>query len=169
MWAGKETAYKIVSKIRFGVSSAPHLYKVGYDSDAEEAISGADTYLFGTVNTPCGNVFIKSLVTRDYIHCIGVAGSPADVQTVVWNVDRITKGGKPDANHESYFVRETAGKRLSAYLNADPAEIDIRRRRSSGRIGPPRVFFRGRRAGIDISLSHDGKFAAYAFARNDLT
>lgn len=166
LWSGKETAYKIVSKITPGVSSAPRLYGVRYEGEAEEAITGPGNYFPGTVSTPCGNVSIRSFVNHDYIHCIGVAGLPADIQGVICDVDRITKAGNPAVDDESRFVREAAGKRLSSCLHVAPAEIDIRRLRVASGLGPPLVYCRGSRAEIDISLSHDGRFTAYAFMHN---
>jgi hypothetical protein len=162
LWAAKETAYKIVSKITPGVSSVPGIYEVTYDGEAEETISGA-------VNTPCGKVIIQSFVNHDYIHCIGIGESGKGIRDVIWGVDEITGGEKTAANYESLCVRETAGKRLAAYLGGEPGEIDILRPERSSGLGPPLVFFRGIRAGLDISLSHDGRFAAYAFIRTDLT
>jgi hypothetical protein len=120
----------------------------------------------GTVSTPCGTVIITSFVTRDYIHCIGIAGSPVDLHDVVWDVEQITTGGTSTADYESLSVREAAEKRLASYLHVEPTEIDVCRLRGSSGLGPPLVYCRGSRAEIDISLSHDGRFAAYAFTRH---
>ncbi len=162
LWAAKEAAYKAVSKSTPGVSSAPGLYGVSYDSAMEEMISGA-------VSTPCGAVVITSFVNRDYIHCIGVAESPVGIRNVAWGVEQITTEGMLTADYESLRVREAAKKRLATYLHVEPTEIDVWRFPASSGLGPPLVYCRGSRAEIDITLSHDGRFVAYAFVRHDLT
>lgn len=162
LWAAKETAYKVASKIHPGVSSAPRLYRVKYD-DGEAAATGTGDYVHGLVSTPCGDVSIGLLFSREYVHCIGVAGPQADIRKIVWGINPLPGDGNTAAADESLFVRERAGKRLAACLATGPADIEIRRRKVSSGLAEPLVYCRGRRTAIDISLSHDGRFAAYAF------
>ncbi len=162
LWAAKETAYKIVRKISPDVSSVPVVYGVTYGEEAEQALSGA-------VNTPCGRVAVRSFINLEYVHCIGVSGSPNDINDVIWGVEENGETEESTAVDESLCARQTAGRRLVAYLHAAPGEIDIRRPESSTGLGPPLVYCRGIHTEIDISLSHDGRFVAYAFSKNNLT
>jgi hypothetical protein len=40
--------------------------------------------------------------------------------------------------------------------------MEIRRTESGSRPGPPRLYYQGKRTTLDLSLSHDGHFGAYA-------
>ncbi len=52
---------------------------------------------------------------------------------------------------------------LNALLDLKDGEAAIRREPAPRGLLPPRLFIRGEPSGIDISLSHDGRFAAWAF------
>ena len=52
-------------------------------------------------------------------------------------------------------------------LPRDRLEI-VRRPNAGGRPGPPELLMDGRATGVDISLSHDGPFVAFAAIFRDL-
>lgn len=166
LWAGKESAYKVVSKSYPAVPSVPRAYNVSFDGDVMQlsrSCSGHYT-LSGAVSTPCGSILIKTFQTHDSIHCIGASGSPEGVDSVIWGVKRISKSLNASPHFESSAVREAAKRHLSLYLNRKPGEIGIRRPRGARGLGAPIVYVKDRRAAVDISLSHEGEFVAYAFA-----
>jgi hypothetical protein len=102
-------------------------------------------------------------MTRDYIHCIGTADSAGAIDSVVWHADPIGPAPQSSPDHESLCVRYALKKHLSAHVDQDPEDIEIRRAKGPRGLGPPLVYINGRQSDIDISLSHDGRFAAYAF------
>ena len=173
LWAGKETAYKIAKKFDSAASGIPRFYEatitIEGTLDAEEtAPDGAA--IFGRVDTPCGQVLCRYSITRDYVHCIGSANVAWILDSVIWQVDRIGPASGDAPDFESVAVRKALKKHLSAYGNRSPEDIEIRREKGPQGLGPPLVYINGRQADIDISLSHDGRFAAYAFAeRSDFT
>ncbi|HVO65010.1 MAG TPA: 4'-phosphopantetheinyl transferase superfamily protein, partial [Syntrophales bacterium] len=75
MWAGKETAYKIVSKCDPYASSTPRLYEVSLDCVGKpgraDKFSTSESSVSGSVDTPHGKIHIRIFVTRDYVHCVG--------------------------------------------------------------------------------------------------
>lgn len=167
LWAGKESAYKVVSKSYPAVPSVPRAYEVSFDEDVimdlSRSWSGCFT-LSGAVRTPRGLILIKTYQTCNSIHCIGASGSPEGIDSVIWGVKRIDKSLNAPPHFESSAVREAAKEHLSLYLNRKPDEIEIRRPRGARGLGAPVVYINDCHAGVDISLSHEGEFMAYAFA-----
>jgi len=167
IWAGKETAYKIVSKCDPYASSTPRLYEVSLN--CSDKLSGSDKFyatqssISGSVATPRGQVYIKIFVTRDYVHCVGATASLEKTDAVVWHVDRISTDSEVSPAYESMFVREALKKHLSEYVDEVAEDMEIKRENGANGLTPPFVYLNGRRDEIDISLSHDGAFTAYAF------
>jgi hypothetical protein len=88
------------------------------------------------------------------------------MDALVWHVDRMSPDTCVSPDYESAFVRKALKLRLSTYYDESPENIEIRRVKSSYGLGPPFVCINGEAAEIDISLSHDGLIAAYAFVTN---
>jgi phosphopantetheinyl transferase (holo-ACP synthase) len=172
LWAGKETAYKIISKDDPGVSSAPRRYEVRLfryqESDGETCLLPDTSHADGFVETPNGRVHIRIFINHDYAHCIGTADSAETIDSVVWHTDEISSDRQSLPDHESIFVRNALKEHLSALCDTSPEDIEIRRVKDQQRLGPPMIYINGRKSEIDISLSHDGRFAAYAFAANNV-
>ncbi len=158
LWAGKETAYKIVKKSHPSAVSVPRQYKVSLDY-----AEGSDV-LSGFVDTPYGRIEIKVFITSDYVHCIGSTLGLAEMDSAIWHVDRISSDLQPSPDCQSAFVRRGLRKGLSIFCDESPDDIEIRREKTFYGLGPPFVCINGKQAAIDVSLSHDGSLAAYAFA-----
>ena len=165
-WAAKETAYKAISKAHPDVTSAPRHYPVILDSKKET------NPLTGEVIAPHGIVPIKITFHEDYVHCIGMAGRFQDFKNgglddIVFGLEETNPGEKPGSyslsERESIMVRTVAKERIASRLGWNPDEIHIMRNKSPKKQGPPMVYFKGQKNNIDISLSHDGRFVAYAF------
>jgi hypothetical protein len=88
------------------------------------------------------------------------------MDTLVWHVDRISPDSQASLDYESAFVRKALKLRLSKCYDESPENIEVRRVKSSYGLGPPFICINGKPAAIDVSLSHDGLFAAYVFAAN---
>lgn len=162
LWTGKETAYKIISKSIPDVPFIPLLYKVSMFrvGSYKARLPGEDNCILGFVDTPGGKIDIKIFIACEYVHCIGAKDFSEGVDSLIWKVDLLPQP-EITPGYESIFLREAVKKHLSMILNRIPEDIDIRR--SEGRVSPPVVYLRDEPAGVDISLSHDGKFTAYAF------
>jgi phosphopantetheinyl transferase (holo-ACP synthase) len=167
LWAGKEAAYKLVKKHDPSVTSVPRLYEVSLNC-AEESVglSPGSNALTGFVATPHGRVQIKIFITSDYVHCIGTTSALDEMEALVWHVDRISPDSQASPDYESAFVRKALKLRLSKCYDESPENIEIRRVNSPYGLAPPSVCINGEPAAIDVSLSHDGLFTAYAFAAN---
>jgi len=166
-WAAKETAYKICRKLDLRAAFSPRLYPVAL-RDAGE--TGKNKYgglegriLTGTVSTKCGMVHIRAMIHPEYVHVIGTEEASC-LGNIVWETARM-KDGEPE-NHESSFVRRMAVKGLAARVGQRPEDIAIRRLKGARGLGPPAVYIKGNPSAIDISLSHDGPFCAYAFGKS---
>lgn len=156
-WAAKEAAYKAVSKAAPGVSSAPRRYRVTIDLQ-----KWPDT-ASGLVKTPRGTALIRIFYRQDCVHCIASAGSSPDFSDIISGLKQIAPGKGPVSVRESAAARNAAGARIASFLGINPDDIRILRETGPRGQGPPMVHIKGKRAPIDISLSHDGRFAAYAF------
>jgi len=171
LWAGKETAYKVLCKDDPSVSSVPHLYEVrlypDWKSKETAGISSGGYQVDGFVDAHGSKVHIRVFIDRDYIHCIGTSDSVEALDSVVYHMDKLTPVKSPTPDYESEFVRASLKKHLASCCNARPEDIEIRRVKTSRGLGPPFIYINGLLSDVDISLSHDGPFTAYAFILNN--
>ncbi len=160
-WAAKETAYKAIVKSHPDVASWPVRYRVILDTGADKK------RISGIVATPRGDVRIRIFHHPGYVHCIGTTGPASDLEAIVSGQSRIDTERKRAAcsasMHDSFAVRQLAACRIAEYLDAACENIRIVRQAGLNGKGPPEIFCNGRKAPVDVSLSHDGRFAAYAF------
>jgi hypothetical protein len=114
--------------------------------------------LTGRVVTPLGEIALRITVTDDYVHAIA-AEFDADVTGIIQRVDRREGGGNP--GDPSVFVRRQLLAEISRRLNCSIDELTVRNDPSGS--GAPHVFRGDRPLSLEISLSHDGRFTAFAF------
>ena len=168
LWTGKEAAYKAIQKDQLDITSAPRRYKVQYDrppaQGPTDSLPPGERRLLGTVATPRGDIKLETLITSRYVHSIATSFAPSAATRLVWRVECLP-GGELSPADESPYVRLAVQRHLAQYLpGSSPPDIEVRRDQGPAGLGPPTVYLRGQLTAIDISLSHDGAFAAYAFA-----
>ncbi len=177
LWAAKEAAYKAVSGGDRSVCSIPHRYPVHLDTSAplencdpqnlQRALPGSDFQrshpsgdaegcLTGRVITPRGEMALCVTVTEDYVHALAT-GADADFAGILQRVDRMDEAGS--SGDPSAFVRGQLLAEISRRFCC-PIE-DLAVLADSSGSGAPRVLVRDRPLDVDISLSHDGRFAAF--------
>ncbi len=158
LWAAKEAAYKAVSKSHPDVSFSPGRYSVKLKNEKPGVLGGM-------VKTPGGIVRIRIFSHEDYVHCIGITASHSGLDRIVYGIKAISREEK--MNHppacQSMAARKLAKERIASYTGRDQDDIQIIRNNTARGQGPPMVYFKGKKDNIDISLSHDGRFVAYAF------
>ena len=166
-WSGKEAAYKAIQKDSTAIPSVPRLYKVSITADTgtkDRSSSRNERLLQGTVETPAGEVRLKTSITSDYVHSVAIPLWAAPDAKIVSQVERMALGRTLSPAYESSLVRNAAKRHLSDCLRCRQKDIEIRRQRGPKGLGPPYVYLQNELAATDISLSHDGDFAAFAFA-----
>ena len=130
----------------------------GQDSGrAIDAVEGSEGRLAGRVITPRGAVALWIMVTDEYVHALAVAGN-GDLATLVHRVDRIDV--EKEAGGASAFVRRQLLLEIALRLKCPIDDLVIRKEPLDR--GAPSVFLRGRPLAAEISLSHDGRFTAFA-------
>jgi phosphopantetheinyl transferase (holo-ACP synthase) len=152
LWACKETAYKVIKKTFPGVAFIPRRWHVTF---GKTKLKKSD----GLVKIPDkGDVYIRLFSHPDNIHCVGT-DKLALLDKIICDVENLP-GEKTDP---SLFSRLCLAQSLAERFSLNFHQIKIKRTRTKGELQPPRVYIDGRKADIDISLSHDGRFVAHAF------
>jgi phosphopantetheine--protein transferase-like protein len=151
-WAAKEAAYKAVSRGDPAVCSIPRQYRVVLDT---ENAAGTATRLAGKVITPRGELVLRIALTADWVHVLA-AGSEAALDRLCQRVEGMDGAGDPSA-----FVREALLREIARRLDCPAGDLSIVKDPDGP--GVPRVLFRGRFLAAEVSLSHDGRFTAFAF------
>jgi phosphopantetheine--protein transferase-like protein len=163
LWAAKEAAYKAVSSSDPSVGSIPRRYQVllddGEASGTIDAAQRSGGRLAGRVITPRGEVALRITVTDDYVHAVA-AGSDAAFAGIIQRVDRMDDGGNP--GDASAFIRGQLLREIACRLECPVADLAVRKAQSGS--DAPGVFLRDRPLAANVSLSHDGRFAAFALA-----
>jgi phosphopantetheinyl transferase (holo-ACP synthase) len=163
LWAAKEAAYKAISGGEPSVCSIPRRYRVLIDSREETGTIGAghgsEGRLAGRVITPRGWMALRVSVTGDYVHAV-VAASEAALAEITERVDIVDcadgEGG------QSAFVRGRLLREIARRLRCPVEDLAVFKEQPGSDV--PRVSLRGQPLAVNISLSHDGRFAAFAFA-----
>jgi len=160
LWTGKETAYKVMQKLNPGITSAPGRYHVSLMGPVCMGTVG-HTCVRGFVDTPAGVVHIMITRGPDYFHCIGTRDNENLLRSVIGNVYTLGNSRETPARI-SASVRTCAQGAIARCMNCKRDAIRIARIASDRGLGPPIVYINDHRPNVDISLSHDGKFIAYA-------
>lgn len=111
----------------------------------------------GIAETFAGPVSFDVRRRGDCIHAVSLLGPTGPAGCMVCRVKK-----KPDRVSASRFVRNSLIGHLAATMNLEDGAAEIRRDRGPGGLLPPRLLIRGKPSDIDISLSHDGGFTAWA-------
>ena len=155
LWAAKEAAYKAVSSADPAVCSIPHRYRVVLEAeDATRKI----VRLAGKVITPRGELVLEVAVSADWVHALA-AGAEEALKRICRRVKRL-EGGKGAVN-PSAFVRGALLREIARRLDCSVGDLSVVKNPDG--LGAPRVLFRGDLLAAEVSLSHDGRFAAFAF------
>jgi phosphopantetheine--protein transferase-like protein len=153
LWACKEAAYKVKNKSFPDIPFIPRRWQVVFNkrkskySDGEVIIPGK------------GSVYIRLFSNLEYVHCVG-ADSFAVLDKLIWSVEALPE--EKEIN-PSLFLRDCLREKLANNFSLNFHDIKIRRTEKNSEFQWPRVYIGGRETDIDISLSHDGRFVAYAY------
>jgi hypothetical protein len=185
LWAAKEAAYKAVSHDAPLICSTPRRYAVTLDDQALghlcevdganggiaidgrhgrqtgkgiDSAEGMEGRLVGRVITPLDVAALCILITEEYVHALAISGD-GDLAALVHRVGHIDI--KEETDGASAVVREQLLSEIARRLGCPIGDLEIRKEP----VGPgaPSVFLRGRPLPAEISLSHDGRFTAFAF------
>jgi hypothetical protein len=155
-WACKETAYKVIKKIRPDTSFLPRQWEVCLSPPARHFI---EAMVLVSENQP---IYSRLFLYDDYVHCVGseVAGALDDV---ICEVIKLPARKYSEAENGQLFLRESILRKLAQHFHLNPSDLKIERKRAGEELSPPYVLNGDSRLAADISLSHDGHFGAYAF------
>jgi hypothetical protein len=109
------------------------------------------------VVTPRGEMALRVTVTDDYVHALA-AGPDADFAEIIQRVDCREEVG--NSGDPSGFVRRQLLAEISRRRAWPIDELSVRNDPSGS--GAPRVFLGDRPLALEVSLSHDGRFTAFA-------
>ena len=163
-WAAKEAAYKALRKVDPELVFAHRRFVVHQKNTT--ALHGTHGSAQGTVMHEARRVPVIWVWNDDWLHCLTKDG-PSEPDYRVCSLSQFRPGKSFVATRESrslsdasVAVRQLASELLHE-LGVPGAQIV--RPSASRRRGPPQVLQHGEpRTDIDISLSHDGRYAAAA-------
>ena len=143
IWAAKESAYKAARKEDPRTIFAPSRFVVRREGRGRLGVAVGDR-----------DFRIDVRADAEYVHAVArrVGDPPRALCTAV----ALLASAGDDAT-ASVAVRRLAVARLAARLGVPAAYLAIRR---EGRL--PTLWLRGRRTTVDLSLSHHGRFVAFA-------
>ena len=161
MWAAKEAAYKAVSRIFPDISAWPGRYETVFDHP------GLPRQFAGTVSTPEVSVCVRLHWDENRVHCVGLIGSSELWQDLTAHVFEPDYDAHPEiqssAKQLSAAARTAAAAAIGLHTGLPQGLVKIERTRVSQRSVPPVVKIQGIHTEIPVSLSHHGRFAAFAF------
>jgi phosphopantetheine--protein transferase-like protein len=158
LWAAKEAAYKAVSRSDPAVCSIPRRYRVVLDAGDATCPMRKIVGLAGKVITPRGELVLEVTVTADWVHALTNVAQEA-LKRVCRRVKRLE--GRKGVENPSAFVRGLLLREIARRLDCAVGDLSVVN--NPGGLGAPRIHFRRELLAAEVSLSHDGRFAAFAF------
>ena len=140
-WAAKEAAYKVAKKLDDATVWSPLRFVVRFERDLE-----------GAVEHEGREIPVRVEADAERVHAIATDARAGFARIRA----RVAELPTPDAN-PSAAVRALARADLATLLGAAPEALEFARR---GRI--PVLCVAGGEAPLDLSLSHHGRFVAWA-------
>ena len=147
LWAAKESAYKVAKKLDPAVRFLPRDFVV------EQIAEGRALVMHAT-----GPFDVRLYRTDQWVSAVAHPSrtrGPFSAGPINTAVERLaTDGADP-----SRTVRDFARAALASTMNLPPGQVRIEADR-----GIPVALWRDRRLPVDLSLSHHGRFVAWAWA-----
>lgn len=191
-WAAKEAAYKVVSKLRSRRPDFGHRrFAVSGEACAPACAPecGCVRELRLTVHHEDLRLPVRVTLTHEYVHGVAAlsraGGVPPEeaMDAIVSEVTRLSaedraRWARPHALARHFTAAEIAAIRgadgaaaralaraaMARRLGIDAARIQIVRALENEAFSPPCVLVSGAPADVDLSLSHHGRYVAWAFA-----
>ena len=165
-WACKEAAYKVIQKQTSDAASVPRRWSVGFQTPVNSAV-GLQTlkknYRDGAVWVPDFDaVYFRLFDFSSYLHCIATNAFGV-MDNIMAHVDRMPDQESSAGVDPSWFVRLNLIRSLAAALHIPEEDLRVIRETKNGVLTPPRLFIAGIPSGIELSISHDGRYVAYAY------
>jgi len=163
LWAAKESAYKVAKKLDPAVRFLPRDFVVEQIAEGRALVMHAtgpfDVRLYRT------DRWVSAVATPKAANAAAVAVAhpsrtrgPFSAGPISTAVERLaTHGADP-----SRTVRDFARAALASRMNLPPGQVRIAADR-----GIPVAFGRDRRLPVDLSLSHHGRFVAWAWVASE--
>jgi phosphopantetheinyl transferase (holo-ACP synthase) len=173
LWSGKESVFKIAKKLNPNAVFAHTAYNY---SDATLAQIGP-TALIETISVAMHfenrDILLHWQWNKDYVHCVASWGADQVCSRVATTAESCS-GALSTRESESVHSTESRAVRLLAKSmlldQLDSKNLEIVRSKSSTGFFPPAVWIDGEPvSGIDISLSHDGRFVAAVITSTDIS
>jgi phosphopantetheinyl transferase (holo-ACP synthase) len=149
-WAAKESAYKLARRMDPALVWSPRSFEVTLDDS-----------LAGPVRWPGGSCVVRIAHEDERVHAVA-ARDEADLARARVRIARLDQASGSDTS-PSRAVRSLAIHDLAPHLGIDPSALELRR---SGRL--PSLFANERPVAWPISLSHHGRFIAFAALPTEL-
>jgi len=146
LWAAKESAYKAEKRLDPEVVFSPKQFAVELSALPH---AGGPGVAEGSVVHRGHVLTLQVHVDGTSLHAVARTTRKAGAR-LLWKVDRA-------ASDPSAAVRRLAATTIGSALGLDPSSVRIDRR-------PPVALHRGRPLVTDVSLSHHGRFVAFACA-----
>lgn len=152
LWAAKEAAYKAVSRGEPSVCSIPKKYPVTLETSTHQKLFPS---LNGKVKTPHGDVCVRIHIHHAFLQALA-AGTTEELSRIVARVEAASE----HAHDLPRFARKILLEEIAGRLACPVEELAILK--EVVRPWPPYVTRLGVCLPITISLSHDGRYAAFA-------
>ena len=165
-WACKEAAYKVVQKKDHHAAFLPGRWSVRYhdfqDLPEKHPSLQSDCREGEVVIPGSGNVYVHLFTFPSYVHCIA-SDTSEGVNRIVARVNRLPRPKNSLHTDPSLFVRSKLLRCLARHLRLPARDLKIVREPQTDGLGPPLLYIAGARSVIDLSISHDGCYVAYAY------
>ncbi len=151
LWAAKESAYKVAKKLDSAVRFLPKDFEVRRIARGGE---GGSVVVHET-----GPFDVRLDRTDEWVRAVATihaADAPSTHRLVCDGIERLEASGADP----SRSVRELACAALGSRMNVGPGQVRIAADR-----GIPVALWRNRRLPVDLSLSHHGRFVAWAWGK----
>lgn len=184
LWAAKEAAYKVICKMQ---KPRPVFAHAQFMVDLKESVELGlfSNIVHATVKFRATLIEVQYDDGPDYIHAIAYspfgsgldefefhagkrATSSADLSLLDdhdWLQSNFTEDELLSCvRSESALVRYFTKKSIASRLNINEAKMQIIRPQIPDNYQPPYLLVSGRRSEVNISLSHHGRYVAWAFS-----
>jgi phosphopantetheinyl transferase (holo-ACP synthase) len=146
LWAAKESVYKVAKKLDPAVRFLPRDFLVRWVAEGR-----------ARVIHETGSFEVRVERTHEWIWAVAThtaAGAASIEHPVNTGIERLEAPGADASQSVREFVRAALGSRM----DLPPGEVRIAADR-----GIPVALWRNRRLPVDVSLSHHGRFVAWAW------